>query len=97
MVRASARAAIHIRFRSKRQMLAISAALKPESKGTKARTVITEKAKKLVLRFEAENSTLLRAIVGSNLRMIRAALNTSNALIEQEQTSRNRKLTRIKD
>jgi len=84
---AKARAALHIRFQSRRQMRAIADALKPEAVGRKTRTVMIEKPKELVVRFEAKNLTILRAIMSSYLRMIRASLNASNALLEQERAS----------
>ena len=68
-------------------MRAIADALKPEAVGRKTRTVMIEKPKELVVIFEAKNSTILRAIMSSYLRMIRASLNASNALLEQERAS----------
>jgi tRNA threonylcarbamoyladenosine modification (KEOPS) complex Pcc1 subunit len=68
-------------------MRAIADALKPEAAGGKARTLMTEKVRELVLKFEARDSTVLRAIMSSYLRMIRAALNASNALLDQERAS----------
>jgi len=82
-----ANAALRIDFRSKRQMHAIAEALRPEAThpaGRKARALITERGKQLVLRFEAQDSAILRAIMSSYLRMITACLNASNALLELE-------------
>lgn len=85
-----ANAALRIAFRSERQMRAIADALRPEAAhpaGRKARAIIVAKGKKLILRFEAKDSTTLRAIMSSYLRMITASINTCNALLQLERTS----------
>ncbi len=82
--KAKAYAVLRIQFQSVRQLRAISDALRPETTGRKARTVIVQNSKELILRFEAGDSRVLRAVMSSYLRMIRAALNSSNALLALE-------------
>jgi tRNA threonylcarbamoyladenosine modification (KEOPS) complex Pcc1 subunit len=85
-----ARASLRIAFRSERQMRAIADALRPEATyraGSRARAVIVTRRRDLILRFEGKDSTTLRAIMSSYLRMIKASLNTSNALLQLGRTS----------
>ena len=85
-----ANASLRIAFRSERQMRAIADALRPEAAhpaGRKANAVIVAKGKQLILRFEGEDSTTLRAIMSSYLRMLTASLNTCNAVLQLERPS----------
>jgi tRNA threonylcarbamoyladenosine modification (KEOPS) complex Pcc1 subunit len=84
----SARAYIRIGFRSKRQMLAIADALRPETThtGNRARVVLVCNKRDLILRFDGKDSANLRAVMSSYLRMIKASLNTSSALLQLERT-----------
>jgi tRNA threonylcarbamoyladenosine modification (KEOPS) complex Pcc1 subunit len=96
---AKASASFRIVFRSERQMRAIADGLRPEAlhpAGSKASAKITAKRTQLVLRFEGKDSTALRAIVSSYLRMLTASLNTCNALLQLEQTSRVQKKKRTR-
>jgi tRNA threonylcarbamoyladenosine modification (KEOPS) complex Pcc1 subunit len=80
-----ASAILRIGFRSQRQMLAVADALKPETMhlaGSRAWTTVVARGRELVLRFEGRDSASLRAVVTSYLRLIRASVNSSNALLE---------------
>jgi len=68
-------------------MRAVADALTPElshSAGEKARASIVTRGKALSLRFEARDSTALRAIMSSYLRMLAATLNVSKSLLQLE-------------
>ena len=78
-------ALIRIGVRTKRQATAIADALRPEaahSTGNKASARIVTKGRQLTLGLEAKDSTTLRAIMNSYLRMLAASL---NALLQLEQ------------
>ncbi len=80
-------ASLRIAFRSKKQMNSIVEALKPEllhPAGNKARAKIVTRGRSLKLSFEAKDSTTLRAIFSSYLRMLRASLTTCNTLTQLE-------------
>lgn len=82
-----ASATVRVAFRTGQQTRAVAAALAPELQhpaGEKARARIHVRGKKMSLQFSAKDSTILRAIVSSYLRMLAAALNVSNSLIELE-------------
>ena len=82
-----ARASLRIAFRSERQTRAIADALRPEAThpaGSKTRAVVVARRRDLIIRFEGKDSTTLRAIMSSYLRMIKASVNTSNALLQLE-------------
>lgn len=75
---------IRLTFTSKRQLNAIANALMAElayPPGMKTRATLTVRPRILELRFEAIDSTALRAIFSSHLRLLAASLNVSNALI----------------
>lgn len=94
-----AHATIRITFRTKNQSDSIAAALRPEihhPAGQKARARVLASGRKLNLHFEANDSTALRAIMSSYLRMLQASTNVSEALILLERftsTKRKRKKT----
>ena len=82
-----AEASIRIPFRSERQMRAIVAAIRPEivhPAGTKANAAIVARGNRMILKFEAKDSTTLRAILSSHLRLIRASVNTFSAVLQLE-------------
>lgn len=92
MKRTSAKASAKVRvvFQSARQMRAVAEALIPELShpaGEKARATIVTRGKALDLQFEARDSTALRAILSSYLRMLAASLNVSKSLMQLEQIS----------
>ena len=81
MPKASAR--IQIEFRSKRQTRAIADALRPEAThpaGKKAHATIVTRGNQLTVRLEARDSTTLRAIMNSYLRMLAATVNVLGEL-----------------
>jgi len=83
----SAEAKISVLFRSPQQLEAIAEALRPEilhPAGEKAHAKVTKAGKTLKLQFEAENSSALRAIVTSYLRLLGAAVNVSRSLRQLE-------------
>jgi len=73
-------------------MHAVAEALKPETShpaGGRAFATVVASGRELVLRFEGRDSATLRAIVSSYLRVIRASVNSCNAILELERgTSR---------
>jgi tRNA threonylcarbamoyladenosine modification (KEOPS) complex Pcc1 subunit len=94
-----ANASIRIVFRSERQMRAIADGLRPEAShptGGKASTRMTTRGNQLVLRFEGKDSTTLRAVVSSYLRMLRASLNAFNALLRLERAPQTQKRRRTR-
>ena len=83
-------ATLRIAFRSERQMQAIAAALRPETAhapGTKAHATVLARGKQLNLRFEGKDTTNLRAIMSSYMRLTRASMNTCNAVLKLERAS----------
>jgi tRNA threonylcarbamoyladenosine modification (KEOPS) complex Pcc1 subunit len=75
-------------------MRAVAEALAPELShpaAEKAGAKIVTRGKALSLTFEARDSTALRAIMSSYLRMLAASLNVSNSLLELERVSQARK------
>ena len=85
-----ASASLRIAFRSERQMQAVAAGLRPEAahaSGTKARAIVVARGKQLNLRFEGKDTTTLRAIMSSYLRLIRASMNTCTAVLQLERAS----------
>jgi len=83
----SAEARISVLFRSRQQMEAIAEALRPEilhPAGEKAQARITKGGKMLRLQFEARDSSALRAIMTSYLRLLGAAVNVSRSLRQLE-------------
>lgn len=87
--RARAYAKLRIALKSKRQVEAIANALKPEllhPASEKAWATIARHGKTLKLEFTASDSSSLRAIISSYLRMIAASLNVSNALLELDKS-----------
>lgn len=80
-------ATVRVTFRTTQQSKAIAAALAPEIQypaGKKAKARILVRGKKMSLQFYAKDSTTLRAIVSSYLRMLAASLNVSNSLFQLE-------------
>ncbi len=85
--RLKASATVRVAFRTTRQSKAVAAALAPELQhpaGKKAKASILVRGKKMSLQFYARDSTTLRAIVSSYLRMLAASLNVSNSLFQLE-------------
>jgi tRNA threonylcarbamoyladenosine modification (KEOPS) complex Pcc1 subunit len=85
------RASLKIGFQSKRELKAILDSLRPElhhPAGEKARARISTRGKSLLIYFEANNSTLLRAIFSSYLRLLAASLRVCDSLIKLERSSR---------
>lgn len=80
-----AHATIALDFPSKKHLNIVLQALKPETRDSptlRSRVELQGKGKKLTLRFEAENTTALRASVNSYLRWIsstKAILETVNS------------------
>jgi len=90
----NARAILRTNFQSKRQLHAIAAALKPElyhPVGEKANSQLLVRGRQLVISFEAKDSTALRAVMSSYLRMLKASINVSESLIQLEQARSPRK------
>jgi len=82
-----AEARISVTFRSKQQMEAIAQALSPEMAhpaGEKAEARLAKRGSVMTLRFAARDSSSLRAIMSSYLRMLAATLNVSASLLELE-------------
>lgn len=95
-----ASATVRVIFRTQQQTKAIAHALTPELShpaGEKARARIMIRGKKLSLRFEARNSTTLRAIMSSYLRMLAASLNVSDSLMQLEHSHQTRKSDKSPD
>jgi tRNA threonylcarbamoyladenosine modification (KEOPS) complex Pcc1 subunit len=83
----NAYAILRITLKSKRQINALYSALKPElmhPAGKKAQATILTRGRTLKLVFQAKDSSTLRAIFSSYLRMLAASLKVSDALIEME-------------
>ena len=88
---------VRLSFTSNRQLNAIADALKAElahPAGTKARASLRVRPRILELRFEAVDSTALRAIFSSYLRLLAAMLNVSNALIHLDHSGAEETKTR---
>lgn len=70
-------------------MTAIAQGLTPElrhSAGERAAVRIVIRGRKLSLRFEANDSAALRAIMSSYIRLLAASLNVSNSLMQLERS-----------
>ncbi len=83
---------VRIAFESRRQMLALLQALKPEAAhpaSKKARVRIVGKGKTLKLSFEARDTSALRAVVSSYMRLLAASLNVCKSLAQLERTTAN--------
>ena len=82
-----AHARLLIAFRSRKQVNAIIGALKPEllhTTGGKAQAKIITRGRVLELAFKSRDTTTLRAIFSSYLRLLSASIDTCNALIQLE-------------
>ena len=82
---------LRVAFRSRKQMEAIAEALRPElahPAREKARARVTTRGRILNLSFETKDSTTLRAILSSYLRMLAASLNVCNTLLQIERLAR---------
>lgn len=102
-MRPKATGRIRLTLTSSRQLVAIVDSLKAELAhpvGAKARVALVVRPRILELRFEAVDSTALRAIFSSYLRLLAASLNVSNALIhldnQEAKETKRRKATRTK-
>lgn len=85
-----AHANVRIAFQSRRQMLAVARALNPEAMhpaGRKAQARIVSRGKTLRLSFEAKDTSTLRAIVSSYLRLLAASLNVCKSLLQLERSA----------
>ncbi len=85
-----ASATVRVAFQTSQQTRAVAAALAPELQhpaGEKARATILVRGRKMSLQFYAKDSTALRAIMSSYLRMLAACLNVSNSLTQLEHSS----------
>jgi len=83
----TAQARISVLFRSRQQMEAIAEALRPEilhPAGEKAQASVTKRGKMLKLQFKARDSSALRAIMTSYLRLLAVAVNVSKSLRQLE-------------
>ena len=90
-IKDTAEARISVLFRSSQQMEAIAEALRPEilhPAGEKAQARVTKRGKTLKLQFEARDSSALRAIMTSYLRLLAAAVNVSGSLRQLEITDK---------
>jgi len=88
---ANASARLKIVLQSKREANAILDGLRPELQhpaSKKAKALISTRGKSLVLRFEANNSTALRAIMNSYFRLLAASLGVCDNLIKLERSSK---------
>ncbi|MGD0176962.1 MAG: KEOPS complex subunit Pcc1 [Candidatus Bathyarchaeia archaeon] len=84
-----ARATVGVVFRTRQQMDAIAQGLGPELRhpaGERATAKIVIRGRKLSLRFEANDSAALRAIMSSYLRLLVASLNVSDSLMQLERS-----------
>jgi len=89
-----AEARISVLFRSSQQMEAIAEALRPEilhPAGEKAQARVVRKGKTLKLHFEARDSSALRAVMTSYLRLLAAAVNVSRSLRQLEITDKTKR------
>ena len=96
-MRPKATGKIRLTLTSSRQLSAIADSLKAElvhSAGAKARAALVVRPRILELQFEAVDSTALRAILSSHLRLLAASLNVSNALIHLDNSRANETKTR---
>ena len=88
-----AEAEIDVMLRSRRQLHAIAAALGPETMhpaGEKAKASIAVRGGVLKIRFRARDSSSLRAVMSSYLRMLKATANVCGSLLTIEGKDANR-------
>ncbi len=89
--KSEARAKLRVRFKSTRQLIAITRALEPElahPAGEKARARIVKHGKSMIVHFEAKDSASLRAILSSYLRVLAASFKVTSELSEFERSRR---------
>lgn len=82
----SAHSKLRITFPSRKEMSATMLALKPElhyPAPKRAAVTLVGRGRNLILSVKARNSSALRAVLSSYLRMICAALNTLNELSQR--------------
>jgi tRNA threonylcarbamoyladenosine modification (KEOPS) complex Pcc1 subunit len=82
-IKFNAEAEVDVVLRSQRQLKAIQAALRPEAvqpTGEKAQARVTVGRRVLKIRFRARDSSSLRAIMSSYMRMLRATVSVCEAL-----------------
>ena len=87
-----AEAEVDVSLSSREEMQAIAAALGPETMrpaGERAYARITMRGQVLKIRFSANDSSSLRAVMSSYLRMVRAAVNVCGSLLSLEQRTAN--------
>lgn len=86
-----AKASLKIGFQSERELNAILDSLRPELQhpaGEKATARISTRGNSLIVHFEANNSTSLRAIFSSYLRLLAASIRVCDSLIKLERSPR---------
>ena len=80
-------ARVTVLFGSRQQMEAIAEALRPEifhPAGEKSQARVTKRGRMLKLQFTARDSSALRAIMTSYLRLLAVAVNVSKSLRQLE-------------
>ena len=95
-----ARATIGVVFSTRQQVDAIAQGLGPELRhpaGDRAIARMVTRGRKLSLRFEANDSAALRAIMSSYLRLLAASLKVSDSLIRLERSHAPRKTDKSTD
>jgi tRNA threonylcarbamoyladenosine modification (KEOPS) complex Pcc1 subunit len=97
--RFDAEAEVDVILRSRRQLLAIAAALEPETlhrAGEKAQATIMIRGRVLKIKLRARDSSSLRAIMSSYLRMVKAAANVCGSLLSLERRGAGRDINGLK-
>jgi len=92
-----AEAEVDVTLRSRRELNAIAAALKPETMhpaGERAQASIKVRGHVLIVKFNAQDSSALRAIMSSYLRMLKATTNVCMSLLNQEHRRTNREVSK---
>jgi tRNA threonylcarbamoyladenosine modification (KEOPS) complex Pcc1 subunit len=81
----NAEAEVDVVLRSRRQLNAIATALAPETlhpAGDKAEARIIVRARSLEIKLRARDSSSLRAIMSSYLRMLKATVNVCQSMLD---------------
>ncbi len=87
-------ATVSVLFRTRKQLKAVADALAPELKhpaSAKARARIVLRGRTLSVQFQTQDSTALRAIMNSYLRMLVATMKVSTTLMQIERLARIKK------
>jgi len=88
-----AEAEVRVLLRSRREITAAAAALTPEAKhptGKKAQVEVQVRGNMLKVRIRARDSSTLRAVMTSYLRMLKAISNVLAPLVEPENLKANK-------